>query len=401
MPYHHWFFSRTRNRSTLVCEYSRPRRAYIASETIAILIRLDKSTVSSAEQAMFRHPVSRLSRHFLPANYLNSQIRTSTNICIRPLTLIQSTRGTGLLLLRSHCDKHNGVPPALAIVSPGPIAEPASATIVDPQILVALGALTTSRPEVNNDCRPSTPRSGQNDIDDSFENHIASLLDGLATVCVHKPETQVLALGIQIDNAGRRVRLTIAGNHNVSEKILRNLEAVWKILRDISSHHVECLRVCSGESGKKKKRRRRKKTKSTEQNDGSRGEPDLLRKLQHTIYQFTPKILLSRFDLNRLGFVKLAAAFEKKPDPVKEHRAAAETLIGVANVIQNTLVPLLQKLESNNDLDKSEWRTMCIMMDGVLHDCENILDRDDKGFCEKLVIMAKDVDKTSECISYM
>lgn len=262
---------------------------------------------------------------------------------------------------------------------------------------MALGALTTNCPEVNNDCRPSRPRPGQNSVDDSFENHTASLLDGLATVCVHKPETQVLALGIQIDNIGGRIRLTIAGNHKVSEKSLQNLEVVWKILRDISFHHVE--RACSEESGKKKKRRRRRR-RSTEQNYESKGEPDLLRRLQHTIYQFTSKVLLSRFDLHRLGFTKLATALKKtthKPNPVGEHRAAAEILIGVSNVIENTLVPLLQKLKPNNDLEESEWRTLCIMMDGVLHDCENILDRDDERFCEKLVIMARDVDKTSEC----
>lgn len=140
-----------------------------------------------------------------------------------------------------------------------------------------------------------------------------------------------------------------------------------------------------------------------EQNYESKGEPDLLRKLQYTIYRFTSKVLLSRFDLHRLGFAKLATAFNKathKLDPVEEHRAAAETLTGMANVIENTLVPLLQKLKPNNDLEEPEWRTICIMMDGVLHDCENILDRDD-GFCEKLVIMARNVDKTSECISYM
>lgn len=340
---------------------------------------------------MFRH---RLSRHFLPANSLNPQTRIGANTCIRPLILIRSKCGAGL---RSHCDKHDDLPHLdFTIVNPIAKLPKFASTIADPQILVALNALTGGRPEINNDCRPSTAKSRQNNIGDSFESHTASLLDGLATICVHGPGPggQVLALGMQIDHVSSKIRLTIAGNHNVPENTVQNLEALWNILRDISLHHVERSRICGKESGKKKKK---KKKKSMETPHSSEEEPALLRRLQHTVYQLTSKILLSR--LHRLEFTKFVIAFKKTthgPCPVEEHRAA-EILIGVANVIENTLMPLLQKLKLNSDLGESEWRTIFIMMDGVLHDCEHILD--DEGFCEKWVIKANNVDKTSEFIS--
>lgn len=352
---------------------------------------------------MLRHPVSRLSRHFPPAISLNPQ----TRIKIRPFTSTRSTSEANLLPFPSHCDKHDDIPRSCLniqpVVDPGPPAvkppNPPSTTHTDPQILVALGALTAGCPETDNDYRPSTPKSRQSGIDDSssFERHTASLLDGLATICVHKPEGQVLALAMQLDNVGSRIRLTIAGNHNVPEKAVRNLESVWKILRDISIHSAERPRVCVGESTNKRKK---KKKRVMEKPPGPR-DPTLLRKLQHTIYQFTSKILLSRFSLHQFEFQKFATTFKKitctsKPNPAEEY-GAIETLIGVINVIEHTLMPLLQKLKLHDYLEESEWKVVCIMMDGVLHDYEHILDNE--GFCEKWVMMARNVDKTSKCIS--
>lgn len=349
---------------------------------------------------MLRHPVSRLSRHFPPAISLNPQ----TRINIRPFTSTQSIHvyGADLLLSRSHCNKHDDVPRSYLNIQPvvdpvPPAVKPPKhppTTHTDPQILVALSALTTDCPGAGNDYRPSTPRSRQSGIDDSFERHTASLLDGLATICVHKLEGQVLALAMQLDNVGRRIRLTIAGNHDVPEKVVRNLESVWTILRDISIHHVERSRVSVEEFTNKKKKKKRGMGKTPR----PRG-PALLRRLQHAIYKFTSKILLSRFNLHQLEFRKFATAFKKttsNPNPAEEHRAA-ETLIGVINVIEHTLMPLLHKLKLNYYLEESEWKIVCIMMDGVLHDCEHILDNE--GLCEKWVIMARNVDKTSECIS--
>ncbi|KAL0638084.1 hypothetical protein Q9L58_002863 [Maublancomyces gigas] len=199
---------------------------------------------------------------------------------------------------------------------------------------------------------------------------------------------------MQLDNIGKRVRLTIAGNHDVPEKVVRNLEAVWTILRDISIHHVERSQVGVGEFTNKKKKKKKKK-KDMGKILGSR-DPALLRRLQYTIYRFTSKILLSRFNLHQLEFQKFTTAFKKTTSnpnlaDQEEHRAV-EILIGVINVIEHTLIPLLQKLKLNYYLEESEWEIVCIMMDGVLHDCEHILDN--KRFCEKWVIMARDVDKT-------
>lgn len=352
---------------------------------------------------MFRRPVLRLPRHILPTIPLDLQ----THTYIRLFTSTRSTPEANLLPFRNHCDKHDNIPRlglnTQPIVDPFPptvkLPNPPSAartTTTDPEILVALGALTTGCPEANNDCRPNTSKSRQNGIDDSFESNTASLLDGLATICVHKLEGQVLALAMQLDHVGRRIRLTIAGNNNVSEKVVRNLEAVWKILRDISVHQVERPRVCGGGSTNKKKKRGKKGKSTVAGKKPGSGDPTLLRRLQHTIYQFTSKILLSRFDLHRLEFQKFATAFKKtapKPDPAEEHRAR-KVLIGVMNVIEYTLIPLLHKLKPNYNLKESEWRTICIMMDGVLHDCEYILGNE--GFCEKWVIMARSADKTSE-----
>lgn len=366
-------------------------------------IRLNLSSPSSpitTELAMLRHPVSRLSRHFPPAIFLNPQ----TRINIRPLTSTRNISEADLLLLRSDCDKHDGVSRShlniQPIVDPVPPAvkppKNSSTTHTDPQILVALGALTTDCPGASNDYRPSALRSRHTGIDDSFERHTASLLDSLATISVHKQEGQVLALAMQLDNVGKRVRLTIAGNHDVPEKVVRNLEAVWTILRDISIHHAERSRVGVGEFTNKKK----KKKKDMRKILGSR-DPALLRRLQYTIYRFTSKILLSRFNLHQLEFQKFATAFKKTTSnpnlaDQEEHRAV-EILIGVINVIEHTLIPLLQKLKLNYYLEESEWEIVCIMMDGVLHDCEHILDSE--RFCEKWVIMARDIDKKSECIS--
>lgn len=331
---------------------------------------------------MFGRPVSRLSRHIPLAISFNS--RTSINLGL--FTPTRGPLGAGLLqVLRNYCDKHDGID---SNIQPSTI----HTTIIDPQTIVALGALTVVRPEhSDNDYRPSTFKPRQNDIDSLFERHTASLLDGLATVCVHRPEDQVFALAMQLDHAHRRIRLTIAGNDNVNGKVVQNLEAVWKILQDISGRHVDRARVCGEILTKKQRKRKRSSGKKARAVDSA-----LVRRLRHTIYQFTSKTLLSR--LGSLEFRKFAIAFKKNPnpDPTGDHKTG-DILIGVINVIENTLVPLLQGLKHGGDLRESGWETMNIMTDGVLHDCENILDHE--GFCERCVTMARHVDKTSEYIS--
>lgn len=261
-----------------------------------------------------------------------------------------------------------------------------------------MAAMTAGGSENGDDgFRQSTFNPMRNGAEDSYERHMASLLDGLAIVCMHKRKPQVLAVAMQIDHVGKRIQLTIAGNDNVSEKAVQHLETVWRILQDISNHSIEHYSVNKSSTlgqGEKKSQENRSKAK----------DPALLWELHHTIYQHSYKGLLSSFDTHRseiknfaIGLKRVLSKLDQAGGNAAEHQAG-KALIRVLNVIENTLAPLFQKLKASDQLEESEWKTLCIMMYGIMHDYRKYINND-RSFCEKWLKMAKEVDKTSEFIT--
>lgn len=60
------------------------------------------------------------------------------------------------------------------------------------------------------------------------------LLDALASICVSKPGSQVVAIALRVSSQEHKINLTIAENDNVSRKLEVHLQSVWRKLQDLS-----------------------------------------------------------------------------------------------------------------------------------------------------------------------
>jgi len=64
-------------------------------------------------------------------------------------------------------------------------------------------------------------------------------LDAIASLSVYEERNQVFAVGMQLDCVNRLIRLTIAGNHRVEDKLVNHLTKLWEKLRALSDEYAE------------------------------------------------------------------------------------------------------------------------------------------------------------------
>lgn len=254
-----------------------------------------------------------------------------------------------------------------------PTATTATATAknmptANPEILVALGAFTIVGP---------TPAAVLEQVNTHMEGenlanarHTASMLDALAKICVYK-SSQTFAVALQINSKANKVRLTVAGNSNVPQQVVHHLKAVWEIMTNISNIHAK-NRASGVTLGIQKKPNvtSRSITNNPEYNS-------LIKELQRTVYEFSPGPFDVKLERHRARFQKFAVLFKSNIFPAlktgsKEHKTGLK-LIGVIDALEHTLVPLLEKPKSSNQLEASKWRELLTMMDGILYDCGHIL----------------------------
>lgn len=341
---------------------------------------------------MYRYQIPRLPRPLLPIIpwYPRNQ-KLHTNLQLRTPTGGGISRTHLLQLLNEYFDRRPNTPrPDLCALLGPPNVEPQkppSAThpvAISPQLLVTMAASSTSGAE--NDTYTNATNPLHSDTEDTYEALVALLLDAIAAVCVRKPKEEVFAVALQVDNAGDRIQLTIAGNDNVPVNSITHVKAIWKILQCISDHYAGyCHLEHKGEAL-----------------DHGTDIP-LLQKLQHTIYEFSSKKLVTVFDSHWLQFQKLSTAFKKIHPELDqacntEERRTNEALARVTNTLESTLAPLFKKLKANDCLDNSEWKALCTGMDELLHDYQHIFSANE--LCEKWVARATGSDKQGKPTTY-
>ncbi|RPA90222.1 hypothetical protein L873DRAFT_1821518 [Choiromyces venosus 120613-1] len=111
------------------------------------------------------------------------------------------------------------------------------ATKLDPHHLVALMCYTFK------DNQDSSPRrldpslhSLQGGIVDSHETNVRTfrILDALAHISVSRKESQVVAIGLQLNSRKQEIRLTVAENEKVTDGLVNHLTKIWRKLQVLS-----------------------------------------------------------------------------------------------------------------------------------------------------------------------
>ena len=69
------------------------------------------------------------------------------------------------------------------------------------------------------------------------------VLDALARISVYQPKHQMVATGLQLDQANRKTRLIIAQNKGVDAVVVRHITSVWAKLQSLSNAYAENRRA--------------------------------------------------------------------------------------------------------------------------------------------------------------
>jgi hypothetical protein len=108
---------------------------------------------------------------------------------------------------------------------------------VNPHALVALQAVVNGSPltdKKHNSGKYSTPISNIIYNDHGPMNARTAVLDAIASIAIYKPKGQEVAVAMQIDHEKERICLTIAENDTVPDEVIKHIEKVWEILREMS-----------------------------------------------------------------------------------------------------------------------------------------------------------------------
>jgi len=77
-------------------------------------------------------------------------------------------------------------------------------------------------------------------VDDRDTNlRTCTVLDAIASLSVYEDQHQVFAIAMQMDSTNRLIRLTIAENHEVEDKLIGHLTSVWGKLQALSDEYTE------------------------------------------------------------------------------------------------------------------------------------------------------------------
>jgi hypothetical protein len=124
------------------------------------------------------------------------------------------------------------------------------------------------------------------------------ILDAIASIAIHKPEKQVVAVAFQMDRERKMVRLTIAENDVVSPHVTDYIKKVWELLKRLSDIYT--------------------KNRGNEPRQGYKEESppipsipsalNLMQLIGVTVYQFSKAKILKRAKKWRPGLVEFGRA---------------------------------------------------------------------------------------------
>lgn len=239
----------------------------------------------------------------------------------------------------------------------------------DPHVLVALVSATIGH-KIN--------------VGDADRNHISSIdlstishgivhdratnlrtfpvLDAVASLSVSAPESQVIAVALQMDNKNKEVRLTIAENGKVSQDVIDHITEVWAMMRTLSDI-----------------------------NNGLLLEPHSIRDpsppVPHPTALTGPYLLEMTRQLYSFSIEKILKRFKKWWDGLKEFeikfKLRKTALPGSPELKQHFLDMVLSmddahvtlnRIVANHGIPEAEWDNMITMMDGAVLDMDAIFD---------------------------
>ena len=122
---------------------------------------------------------------------------------------------------------------------------------LDPHHLVALMSYVKSH-DISSHHMDPTSLSLQYGITDDHETSIPTfpILDSIASICVSKETSQVVAVALQVNSNKHKINLTIAQNGKVDPKLVAHLESVWEKLQGLSRLYAARRKEESNEGAK-------------------------------------------------------------------------------------------------------------------------------------------------------
>ncbi|RPB04961.1 hypothetical protein L873DRAFT_1798836 [Choiromyces venosus 120613-1] len=114
------------------------------------------------------------------------------------------------------------------------------ATKLDPHHLVALMCYAFK------DKQDGSPRrldpslhSLKGDIVDNYRTNVRTfpILDAVAHISISRKESQVVAIGLQLNSRKQEIRLTVAENQKVTDGLVNHLNQIWRKLQALSSEY--------------------------------------------------------------------------------------------------------------------------------------------------------------------
>lgn len=217
----------------------------------------------------------------------------------------------------------------------------------DPHVLVALASVGIGRYLANDTSRAAHVIAYN-------RAHTFPVLDAIASICVSHPESQAVAVALQIDSESREIRLTIAES-GLDGKVSQNIDHItniWALLRDISDLNTK-LRLKSYPSP------------SAPIPTPLNGSHRL--KIMSLIYCYSIKKVMKRFTKWWQGLKLFADEFKRvlndlpgTPD-VKKH--FMDMFLSI-----NYAYDTLQRVSAGIRIPEDEWVILAIMMDGAVSD---------------------------------
>jgi hypothetical protein len=115
---------------------------------------------------------------------------------------------------------------------------------VDPHALVAIQTVASWKYPTNINKRHNSgkypPKNGILPVDhDPTNTRTINILDAFASIAIYKPKGQVVAVAMQMDHEQERICLTIAENDTVPDEVIKHIEKVWGMLRELSDEYAK------------------------------------------------------------------------------------------------------------------------------------------------------------------
>lgn len=239
----------------------------------------------------------------------------------------------------------------------------------DPHVLVALVSATIGHKIHLGDA----DRNHISSIDLSTINHgivhdratnlrTFPVLDAIASLSVSAPESQVIAVALQMDNENKEVRLTIAENGEVSQDVIDHITEVWAMMRTLSDINNGLL------------------LEPHSIRDPSPPVPHptaltgpYLLEMTRQLYSFSIEKILKRFNKWWGGLKEFEDKFKLRKTELPGSSELKQHFLDMVLSMDDAHITL-NRIVASHWIPEVEWDNMITMMDGAVLDLDAIFD---------------------------